>query len=170
RRGGRGFGGRFVLVGHRMRAAVADHRQVAGQLGHRDAPAAAPSPATAGRRLLAVPGQQLRHRHLLGILAHHDTVSIGPDFAPSLSDSGTVLIVAPGTATTGPPFGSVSSLRRLSPSRIPHGQISMLSSDNARILASATSAPATSCCDRSALTPSNSARSEAVILEMNAIN
>ena len=52
------------------------------------------------------------------------------------------------------------------PSRNAHGQISTVSIDSARILASATRAPATICGARSALTPSNSARSAVVILEM----
>src|SRR3984893_18844037 len=56
------------------------------------------------------------------------------------------------------------------PSRNAHGQISRDSIDRAFMLASATNAPATICGDRSVLTPSNSARSTAVILEMNAIN
>lgn len=65
---------------------------------------------------------------------------------------------------------SVSSLRRIRPSRSAHGQISRVSIPSARMLASATRAPATICWERSELTPSNSARSAVVIREMNAIS
>lgn len=58
----------------------------------------------------------------------------------------------------------------MTPSRRAHGQISSCGSDNARIAASATSAPATSWWDRLALTPSSSARSAADIREMNAVS
>ncbi len=68
-----------------------------------------------------------------------------------------------------PPI-SVSSLRRMSPSRRAQGQISRVSTPSARMAASATRAPATICCDRSELTPSSSARSAAVMREMNAMS
>lgn len=64
------------------------------------------------------------------------------------------------------PSASLSSLRKMRPSRNAHGQISTDSIDSARMLASATKAPATICGARSALTPSSSARSAVVILEM----
>ena len=54
----------------------------------------------------------------------------------------------------------------MTPSRNAHGQMSTASSDSARMVASATNAPATICGARSALTPSNSALSAVVILEM----
>ena len=56
------------------------------------------------------------------------------------------------------------------PSRNAQGQMSTDSNDSARILASATRAPATICGARSALTPSSSALSAVVILEMNAMS
>ena len=52
----------------------------------------------------------------------------------------------------------------------PTGRCPRVSIDSARMLASATNAPATICGARSALTPSNSARSAAVILEMKAMS
>ena len=68
------------------------------------------------------------------------------------------------------PLASLSSLRKINPSRNAQGQMSTVSIASAFILASATKAPATICGARSALTPSNSARSAAVILEMNAMS
>ena len=73
-------------------------------------------------------------------------------------------------STKAVPSASLSSLRRIRPSRSAHGQMSTVSIDSARMLASATSAPATICGARSALTPSNSARSAVVILEMKAMS
>ena len=69
-------------------------------------------------------------------------------------------------STKAVPSASLSSFRKMRPSRSAHGQMSTVSIDSARILASATKAPATICGARSALTPSSSARSAVVILEM----
>src|SRR5882757_6941465 len=68
------------------------------------------------------------------------------------------------------PSASLSSFRKISPSRNAQGQMSTVSIASARMLASATNAPATICGARSALTPSSSARSVAVILEMKAMS
>src|SRR5699024_4740937 len=133
-----------------LRHRFADHGDLAGQFGDRDpaftlasmVPARPPAAALAA----AVAGEKLGNGHRPTVrLAHR---------APTNSS---------------PPI-SVSSRRRISPSRNAHGHICIWSTDSARILASATSAPATSCGDLSALTPSSSARSAAVILEINAIS
>ena len=68
------------------------------------------------------------------------------------------------------PSASLSSFRNIRPSRNAQGQMSTVSIASARMLASATNAPATICGARSALTPSSSARSAAVILEMKAMS
>ena len=73
-------------------------------------------------------------------------------------------------STKAVPSASLSSFRKINPSRNAQGQMSTVSIARALILASATNAPATICGARSALTPSSSARSAVVILEMKAMS
>src|SRR5699024_791498 len=157
-RGGRllSLGGLLCLAGTPARGATTQHRvvgdlgELARQLGdaHTVALAGAASPPARrrGRLISAHALQQIRHGDLL-----------------------TVLILGHRQL----PFPSLPTSRSrrcsISPSRRAHGQIFTDSSPSARIDDSATSAPATTWCERSELIPSNSALSAAVMREMNAI-
>src|SRR5699024_1300798 len=148
-------GGLLFLPGTAPRRAATEHgvvgdtRDLAGELGDTHPTLVSPAASAPRGRVL------LLRAHALEQLRHGDLL--------------TVRILGHRQLPFPSPPTSRSRRCRMSPSRRAHGQIFTLSSPNARIDASATSAPATTWYERSELTPSNSALSAAVMREMNAI-
>src|SRR5262249_53923673 len=133
---------------------VTDDRNVTGQLGNRDgvvvAASTAPPPGSRRGTNRPVPGQQFGHRDRPGLGAFRLGVWSGHDLSPLdrlAAFRSTPRPPAPRTAvsTRAVPSASLSSFRKMSPSRNAHGQMSTVSIDSARILAPAPSAPATIC-------------------------
>src|ERR1700742_3716 len=153
---------------------VTDDRDLTGQLGDRHRiTVAAPPPAPPGDRRGAdgpVLSQQFGHRDRPSARALVLEVWSGHGLSPldRLLFRSTTWPTASrtGACMSAVPSASLSSLRKMRPSRNAHGQISTYSIDSARMLAPAPGAPATICGARSALSPSSSARSAVVILEM----